>query len=138
MDVAKFGGTEDLGKVRLHGHEHEAATTEAQSETKLEFDEGHGNPVVVRRFTFGVNHEAFQEHPPTKQELFNYHLKGIEIALWRDGLKVFDEVKPRLAFNTDYSRYDIFIAARPMKGHTLHQRPQTLTQIVRGEHLGNE
>lgn len=138
VEVQKFGGTEELGEVKLHGHQHSAATSEAQSETKLEFDVGHGNPVVIRRFTFGANPAAFSEHPPTKQELFNAHHKGIEIALWRDGLKVFDEVMPRIVVNQEKSMYDIFVAARPMKGHMLREMPQTLSQVARGESLGTE
>lgn len=137
-NVDKFGGTEELGNVKFDGFEYSGATSEASSETKLEYDVGQGDPVVIRRFTFGANPLAFQEHPPTKQELFNAHAKGIEIALWRDGLKVFDEVKPRIVLNAEKTHYEIFVAAKPMKGHLLMERPQTLAEITRGESLGTE
>lgn len=133
LDVAKFGGVDDLGTVQMHGHEHEAKTIEAKSEqTHLEDDTGHGNPAVIRRFTFGVNPQAFHEHTPTTQELFNAHYKGIELALWKDGLKVIPEVDPRVVFNKQKTQYFIFVGARPMKGFLLNEKPQTLTDIVHG------
>lgn len=132
QEVSKFGGTEELGKVELHGHTHEAATVEALSETKLEHDEGYGNAAIIRCFTFGMNPKTFQEVQPTKQDLFNSHIKGIELALWRDGLKVMPDVEPRITFNTEKMQYQIFIAATPQRGHILHQKPMTLSEIAHG------
>jgi len=103
---------------------------EVESQTKLEEDTGWGAPVIIRQFMFGVNPEAFNYHPPTKQELFNSHLKGIEIMLWKDGLKVWPDVPPRLIFTKKKDRYTIFVAATPAKGHQLRETPQTLTQIA--------
>lgn len=137
-DVAKFGGTESLGNVQLNGHTHEASTIEAQSKVHLEDDEGYGNAVVIRCFEFGMNPVAFKEYAPTRQELFNSHYKGIEIALWRDGLKVISEVNPRIVVDEKNSRYQIFVGARPMKGQLLKESPLTLSQIARDERYGNE
>ena len=131
-EVAKFGGVDELGTTKLHGHEHDVASAEAQSSTRLESDMGTGEAVVVRFFTFGINPETFMEQKPTKQELFNSHLKGIEMALFADGLKVFDEVAPRLTFDADKLQYTICVAARPRKGYLLENAPQTLTQIAHG------
>lgn len=129
-DVQKFGGTDNLGQVKLNGHDHDAANVEASSETKLEHDEGHGDAAVIRRFTFGINPESFQKHTPTKQELFNAHYKGIEVALWRDGMKVMPEVEPRVAMEAEKGQYHIYVGAKPMKGHMLMQKPQTLSEIA--------
>lgn len=132
VDIQKFGGTEELGHVKMHGHDHDVQSLEAQSKTKLEDDVGHGNPAIIRRFTFGINPVAFKEYQPTKQELFNSHYKGIEIALWRDGLKVLPDVNPRIVVNQEKMNYEIFVAAQPMRGHILRERPQTLTEIAHG------
>ena len=59
---------------------------QTESDVHLEDDEGYGNATIIRCFTFGANPEAFAQHKPTKQELFNSHLKGIEVMLWKDGL----------------------------------------------------
>lgn len=127
-DVAKFGGTDNLGTVNVHGHSHDAASLEVASDTKLEHDEGYGDAAIIRRFRFGANPEAFSKHTPTRQELFNAHYKGIEVTLWRDGMKVMPEVEPRVVVNG--STYDIYVGAKPMKGHVLTQKPQTLSEIA--------
>lgn len=132
QDVAKFGGTEELGKAQFDGHSHDVSTIETQSRTKLEDDTGHGTAAVIRCFTFGANPEAFRQHPPTKQELFNYHLKHIEMELWKDGLKPFPESEPRLQMNKAKTHYQIFVAAKPAKGHLLYEKPQTLSEIAHG------
>src|SRR3990167_6099497 len=131
-DVAKFGWIGDLGKVQMDGQEHESSSIEAQSQTKLEHDKGEGNAVVIRCFTFQMNlehPELFIERRPSKQEIFNSHIRGIEMALWKDGLRAFLDVAPRITFNTKEFQYSIFVSAVPMKGWLLHEKPQTLSQI---------
>ena len=132
LDVQKFGGVEELGSLHINGYQHEASSIEAQSETRLEQDTGEGGAAIIRRFTFGVNPEAFAQHTPTMQELFNYHHKGIEIALWRDGMAIITEVQPRVIFDKQNTKYHIFVGARPLRGHVLRETPQTLSQIVHG------
>jgi hypothetical protein len=132
VDVAKFGGTEELGKAVMHGYEHDVASVEVKSQTRLEEDKGEGNATVIRCFTFGMNPEAFATVQPTRQELFNSHLHGIEIALFADGLKIFDGVAPRMTFDVDKKQYSIFVAARPSKGFLLQDNPQTLSEIING------
>lgn len=134
-DVSKFGGVDELGQVQLDGHRHDASSVEAKSQTNLEHDEGVGDAVVIRCFTFQMNlekPEVFLECRPSKQELFNSHLRGIEMALFRDGMKIFPDSAPRLTFDVKKMQYSIFIAAKPMRGYLLEQRPQTLTEIVHG------
>lgn len=135
-DVKKFGGVDELGTVKLNGHEHETSHVEAKSEkTHLEDDHGEGNAVVIRCFTFAFNlehPEAILERRPTKQDLFNAHIKGIEMALFKDGLKPYVDVAPRITFDSKKLQYNIFVPAVPMKGWMLNERPQTLTEIAHG------
>jgi hypothetical protein len=132
LDVAKFGGIDELGKVELHGHEHDAASIEAQSKAHLEDDRGEGNAAIIRCFTFGINPEAFQRGKPTKQDLFNAHIKGIEIMLWRDGMTPMTEVEPRILLDSKNMTYKIFVGAKPMRGHLLQEKPKTLTEVAHG------
>ncbi len=139
-DVSKFGGVEELGTVKMERigsleskqDAYDASSIEVQSSTKLEDDHGEGGAVVIRRFVFGINPEVFKERKPTKQDLFNHHLRGIEMAVFRDGMVIFDQVPPRLTFDSEKMQYSIFVAARPRKGYSLEQRPQTLSEIVHG------
>lgn len=105
---------------------------QTESDVHLEDDEGYGNATIIRCFTFGANPEAFAQHKPTKQELFNSHLKGIEVMLWKDGLKVMTSVTPRLVISKSKKFYQIFVGAEPAKGHNLYQTPQKLADIAHG------
>lgn len=108
----------------------QANEVQVDSETKLESDTGWGAAAVIRRFTFSVNPESFKKQIPSKQELFNHHLKQIEIFLWKDGLKIMTDVAPALAFNKKKTQYTIIVGALPMKGQLLNQTPTTLSQLV--------
>lgn len=135
-DVQKFGGTEELGDIKvadgLGTTDYSLSNVEAKSETKLEHDEGHGDAVVIRQFTFAMNMETFKEVRPNRQQLFNHHVKGIEIALWKDGLKVFSDVPPRLTIDEKNMRYSIYVAAKVARGHILTTQPKTLSQLANG------
>lgn len=132
VEVRKFGGIEEVAQVKMNGHDHDVQSVEAQSTTKLEDDMGYGNAAIIRCFKFGINPTVFQQYPPTKQELFNSHYKGIEIALWRDGLKVIPDVNPRIVVDQKSMSYQIFVGAHPMKGHLLREQPKTLSQLAHG------
>lgn len=141
-DVAKFGGVDNLGTIQSDLHsplvkqDYDTSSVEAKSEeTHLEDDKGEGNAVVIRCFTFQMNMEhpeIYVENPPTKQQIFNSHLSGIEMALWKDGLRVYDEVAPRMTFDVKKLQYSIFVPAIPARGHVLFDKPQTLSDIVHG------
>lgn len=143
--VNKFGGVEEVGKVKIANSEKfsnelfgtqsqhsdvpwQASNVEVESDTKLEDDKGEGSAAIIRCFQFGTNPTAFKEHLPTKQELFNSHLKGIETMLWRDGLKIMTSVTPQIVIGK--TGYQIFVGAIPQKGHILHEKPQTLSEIA--------
>lgn len=131
-DVTKFGGREKLGDVELNQYKHEVESIETQSKTKIEDDTGQGGAAIIRRFTFGMNPIAFKENPPSKQDLFNYHVKGIEVMLWRDGMKIITEVEPRITLDEKTLQYHIFIGAKPQRGYVLTEAPKTLRQVVHG------
>ncbi len=101
-----------------------------ESDTKLEDDRGSGEAIIIRTFSFGVNPKAWKEYIPTKQELFNSHIKGMEVILWKDGLTIFHEVTPRVIFSKDKKIYQIFVGAKPARGHTLVDKPRTLSKII--------
>ena len=110
----------------------DAGRAQAESDTHLEDDTGHGGAAVIRQFTFAANPQPFATQPPTKQELFNYHLKQIEIMLWQDGLKMLTDVLPQLTFNKKKTHYTIIIGAVPQKGHILPMgmTPKLLKEIA--------
>ncbi len=108
----------------------EASQLNTESKTHLEDDSGTGAAAIIRIFTFAANPEVFKVHKPTKQELFNYHSKFIEMMLWKDGMKVVPEVAPKILINRKKTKYRIMVGAMPQKGHILREQPQTLTEIA--------
>lgn len=115
----------DIKDLQWEGEE-----VRAESKTKLESDTGTGQAVILRFFEFGANPETFKQHKPTAQELFNSHKRGIESLLWRDGMKPFDGVEPRLMFSKDKSHYRFIIACIPSAGNVLTDKPKTLSQLL--------
>lgn len=113
-------------------------TLGAESTTHLEDDKGEGVGVTLRHFYFKPNPEVFNVKQPTSQELFNSHLKQIELTLWQDGWKIYDETPPRLMMSKDKSHYVIVVPAVPARGHILTQAPRTLTQIAHGRSAHSE
>lgn len=115
----------DVKELNWEGEE-----VQAESTTKIEDDQGTGQAVILRFFEFGVNHETFKAHKPTGQELFNSHVKGIQSLLWRDGLKPFEGVEPRLQFSKDKKKYRFILACIPSAGNVLTDKPKTLSQLL--------
>lgn len=132
IQVSKFGGTEKIAETVINRDPYEISSMEAESTTKLEHDEGHGAAVVLRCFKFKANLEVFKQQQPSKQDLFNAHLKGIELALWKDSLTIWPDVPPRLVVNEDAGTYEIWVAGKPSRGVILAQEPRTLKQIAHG------
>ncbi len=106
----------------------EGEELQATSKTKIEDDKGTGTPIVIRFFEFGANPQAFKEHKPTAQELFNGHRKGLEALLWRDNLRPYEGVEPRLQFSKDKSHYRIILTCIPTSFNTINT--QTLSQLL--------
>lgn len=99
-----------------------AQELEARS-SELDDAGGSGNPVVLRRFTI-------QLPPRTKissAELLKHHRDRVFAFLIKDGLDPIGE--PRVFFQKK-GKVDIFVTASPLKGHLLHQKPQSLKQVL--------
>ncbi len=113
---------------------YEAQQVEAASKTHLEDDKGEGVAAILRCFKFGMNPQAFSQYTPTKQELFNSHYKGIELALWKDGLTVVPDINPRIVIDEQKMSYEIWVTARPSRGQIIPYdvSPKTLSQIAHG------
>jgi hypothetical protein len=103
----------------------------AQSQTKLEQDIGVGAPVIIRFFEFGTNPQAFRDHTPSAQELFDSHRRGIETLLWTDGLKPLEGIEPRFMFSKDKSHYRFIVTCIPRLGESIIDTPRTLTQLIK-------
>ncbi len=101
-----------------------------ESDTKLESDLGTGQAIIIRFFEFGANPDTFKTRKPTAQELFNSHWKGIEAMLWRDELKPFEAVEPKLMFSKNGLKYRFIITCIPRSGSVLIDKPKTLTQLL--------
>lgn len=108
----------------------DAAGATVNSTTHLEDDHGTGSNVVIRSFTFSVNHETFKQHKPSKQELFDYHAKQIQVLLWQDDLVAMPEVAPGLKFNKKKTQYTITIGAIARKGRVFHDKAKTLSEVI--------
>jgi hypothetical protein len=98
---------------------------------RLDADTGVGKAIVLRFFDFGSNLEAFKQHKPTAQELFDSHRRGMESLLWKDGLKPYDAIEPRFMFSKDKSHYRFILACIPTLGNVLADTPRTLTQLIK-------
>lgn len=141
-EVQKFGGVEKVGNVRMetavdpfNGSVHELSSIETQSKITLEQDKGEGDMIFIRCFTFAFNPEVMKQMQTEgrilqKQDLFNAHHKGIELALWKDGLKADIDLPIRVVVND--KNYQIFVSARPRKGWAVDQKPLTLSEIAHG------
>lgn len=108
----------------------DAKSGQVESTTHLEDDHGTGANVVIRSFTFSVNPEAFKMHKPSKQELFDYHAKQIQVLLWQDDLVALPDVSPALKFNKKKTQYTIVIGAQARKGRIFHDKAKTLSEVI--------
>lgn len=115
----------DIKDLQWEGEE-----VQAESTTKIGDDKGSGHAVIIRSFEFSANKDTFRQHKPTAQELFDSHMRGIESLLWRDGLKFYKDVEPRLIFSKGNTSYRFIIACLPSLGNTLVDTPQTLSQLL--------
>jgi hypothetical protein len=120
----------DAKEAPVKDIEWEGEEVGAESTTKLEEDKGTGSEIIMRFFDFASNVEAFKQHRPTEQELFETHRKGIEALLWTDGLAPCYAIEPRLLFSKDKSQYRFVISAIPSVGNTLIDKTKTLTQLL--------
>ena len=123
------------------GYDYDIKQGEVHSDTHLEDDTGHGKSIIIRSFDFKANPQAFKERTPSKQELFNAHLKQIELVLWKDGLKIMPDVTPQLILSKKRDGYRIVVGAEPQKGQIISAfdqgKHQTLSQAAHGRFTGH-
>lgn len=132
MTKGKFKALEKNAKnAPVKDIQWEGEELQTQSQTKLEEDKGTGRQIIIRFFEFGANPKVFKEYKPTTQQLFDSHKKGIEAILWKDQLKPFEEVEPRIMFSKNKTHYRIIIACVPNSISGFLDKSQTLTQLIK-------
>lgn len=123
---------DDAGIIADKGAEWEATGAEVHSDVHLEDDKGTGKAIVIRSFDFLANPETFKRQIPSKQELFNAHKIQIEGALFRDDLKVYEDVAPKVMISKNKRYYRIVVAGLPWGMN--NAKIPTLSQIANGNH----
>lgn len=89
-----------------------------------------GKTIVLRSFFFKANPELLKSHRPTKQQLFDSHIKQIELMLWGDGLIPFKEVEPRIVTSKKRDEYKIFMACEAKAGVSFTHTPTNLQDLI--------
>lgn len=119
-------------EVQLDDGKYEVSQGEVTSDVRLEDDIGVGKGIIIRSFDFAANPEAFKRYTPSKQELFNAHMREIELFLWKDGYVLMKEVNPQLKLSKNRKYYRISVGAEPKLGEYIADQPMTLTDITHG------
>lgn len=110
-------------------HAWEGQDIEVKSDPLI--DNENSGALILRSFYYKANPVTMKEQKPTKQKIFNSHLKQIEAMLWGDGLTPFTPIEPRIIVSKKRDEYKIFIACVPKKGVMLNETPLTLQQITK-------
>jgi len=126
---AKGAETIDSFGQRVTDHALLAKGAEVQEletrSTPLDDGTGDGRPIILRRFSYQL--------PPkvklSKADILLHHKPRILPFLWKDGLEEIQEPKVVLGKG---GKFDIFVTCQPRKGHLLHERPQSLKQVLNG------
>lgn len=96
-----------------------------------------GKTIVLRSFYFKANPELLKAQKPTKQQLFDSHVKQIELMLWNDGLMPFKEVEPRVITSKKRDEYKIFMACEARPGVTFAHNPTKLQDLIKTDATRN-
>lgn len=66
-------------------------------------DSGTGDKYSIRTFSFKFHPDIMsgKRKLPTKQELFNAHLKQLEVEVWKDGMGIEKHQQPQLKWELD-------------------------------------
>jgi hypothetical protein len=106
----------------------EGEQLQTESNTKIEQDTGTGQEIVLRFFEFAANPQAFKDHKPTEQELFESHKNGIMALLWSDELRPYEAVEPRIMFSKDKTHYRIIVGC--ISSSMFVDKSRTLSQLL--------
>lgn len=115
------------------GAEHKWIGQEVEVKSDPFVDEGSGATMAIRVFDFAANPKVLKDMKPTKQDLFNHHVKQIETMLWADGLKPVHHLNPIIQVSKKREKYRIYVTCEAKKGNmfSYKDKPQTLQQIIK-------
>lgn len=104
---------------------------EISTESTPLMDEARGAPIILRVFEFAANPEAFKYQIPTKEQLVSDHKKGIELFLWKDGLRPIESMRPKVIISKKKDRYSIYVTCQARPGVSVVDKPKTLQEIIK-------
>ena len=94
-------------------------------------DSGTGKEYVIRQFDFHFNPEVIKRGMPVdKQSVFNQHWRQIQLLLWKDGLKAYEGIEPRMLISK--KTYKIILVCEPRIGVMVADKARTLQSILPG------
>ena len=111
---------------------------EVEAKSNVDLTDYGGDPRIIREFKFSFNPDTMSKIArkelavPTHQELFNAHMKQIEIMLWGDGLVPDTDHQPRLVIGK--KKYKIVLACKIREGVILgaKNKVHTITDLLKG------
>lgn len=98
-------------------------------------DAGTGKEYVIRQFDFHFNPEIVKKvikkgYPVDKQSIFNAHWREIQLILWKDGLRAYEGVEPRMLIGK--KKYKIILVCEPKLGVMVADKAKTLQEVLPG------
>ena len=96
-------------------------------------DDGIGQNVLLRTFTYSINPEKIREFPNDKQKIFNDHAKYLTTLLWGDGLRPFDGASPKVIIDRKKGFYKIIVPCEARNGLIFAEQAKNLTQELANE-----
>src|SRR3990167_725739 len=100
---------------------------EAETESVPLVNPATGKPVIIRRFEYDV--PPYTIDWPTEEEIRYIHQKSIEKFLYKDELKLFDEL--RVIIHKDKNKFEIFAPCEPLTSSYIVEKPHTLQEIIK-------
>lgn len=94
-------------------------------------DSGTGENILLRVFDFGANPANLKRDKPTKQQLFDSHVKQILTMLWSDGLEPAKDINPLIQISKKKEKYRILMWCRAKAGVTWSDKPRTLQELIK-------
>lgn len=112
-------------------NKHKWEGQEVQVNSDPIIDPGTGETVLMRVFDFGANPENLKRDKPTKQQIFDSHIKQIQTMLWSDGLEPMKELNPLIQVSKKKEKYRIILWCRARSGVTWADSPLNLRDIIK-------
>lgn len=102
---------------------------EVQSDPLID-NQNSGKTIVLRSFFFKANPETMKRDRPTKQQIFDSHIKQIELMLWSDGLTPFKGVEPRIKVSKKRDEYKVVLACEAKASVNFSHTPTKLQDLI--------